>query len=87
MKDKYYGEYEEYVKTGDEVWYAGDIIDSVEKIIVGPSYHDVKWPNRHCYEKVNRFWNIIYFANEKDARHANCEYVAGYTDWLFGLTN
>lgn len=83
MFDEIYGDFEEHVKSGDEVWYSGDIVDPVEKIIVGPSrnngYH------RHCYEAVNAFWNKVYFDNREAAERCRHVYCAGYTDWIFGI--
>ena len=85
MKDSIYGEFEEYVKTGDKVWYSGDMIDYPKIIIVGPSYHSKEWrnglyKNGHCYEEVNSFWNRLYYDNQKSAEYKNYQYRAGFHD-------
>lgn len=86
MNDKIYGEFEEHVKTGDKVWYAGDMIDDTKMIVVGPSYHSEEWRRTHkydkdhCYEEVNSLWNKLYFNNREDAEHKLRNYRAGFYD-------
>lgn len=84
MFDDIYGAFEEHVKTGDTVWYSGDIVDPVEKIVVGPSRKSGY--SSHCYEAVNSFWNKVYFDNQEAAIRHRQAYCAGYTDWLFGMS-
>ena len=83
MFDEIYGTFEEHAKTGDKVWYSGDIVDCTEQIIVGPSRHSGY--SRHCYEAVNTFWNKVYFDNKEDALKSRHAYCAGYTDWIFSM--
>lgn len=89
MYDEIYGEFEEHVKTGDKVWYSGDIVDHTKQIIVGPSQHSEDyWKGHfggHSYEAVNAFWNKVYFDNKEDAIKSRNAYCAGYTDWIFGM--
>ena len=85
MKDAIYGEFEAHVKTGDKVWWSGDMIDYPKMIIVGPSYHSEEWrnggrKNGHCYEEVNSFWNRLYFDNQKAAELKNWNYRAGFQE-------
>lgn len=88
ITDRIYGQFEEHVKPGEFVWYAGDLVDPVEKIVVGESRHSEQWmkkPNigrEHCYEAVNSFWNKVYFQDRKDAERVRNEYVGKYFDWL-----
>lgn len=78
MYDEIWGKFEEHVKPGDIAYYSGDLIDDPKKIIVGPSRHDSKGWHEHSYEKVNSFWNKLYFSNLKDAEKRNRAYRAGY---------
>ena len=85
MYDPIYGHFEEHVKAGDEVWKAGDIVDSTRKVKVGESRHIRDGWEEHSYEAVNAFWNKLYFGNYEAAEHVCREYRRGYTDWLFGM--
>ena len=91
MYDKIYGEFKEHVKTGDIVWRSGDIVSPTEKIIVGPSRNSEEWRKSNhkgmdSYEAVNSFWNKLYFNNYEDADKVRRAYCAGYTDWIFGIS-
>jgi hypothetical protein len=83
--DNIYGQFEEHVKTGDEVWRAGDNFDSTKKIIVGPSRHDCEDYSEDSYEAVNAFWNKVYFDNYEDADRARWKHCKDFTDWIFGI--
>ena len=88
MYDPIYGEFEEHVKVGYEVWYCGDECDWPHIVKVGESRTAKRPPfamsSEHCYEAVNTFWNRLYFNNEEDAKRKNFEARADYGAWLAG---
>ena len=89
MYDPIYGEFEEHVKVGDEVWYCGDECDWPHIIKVGESRTAKRppfaMPSEHCYEAVNTFWNSLYFDKIENAKRKNFELRAGYGTWLAGI--